>query len=67
MEVNVGGLLAYLVLWAIILYVLWWALGKIAPPEPFDKLGVVALVILTVCVLLAPLFGYVHVPHLVLR
>ena len=43
--------LVTLVIWGVIMYVLWWGLGKIAPPEPFLKIGTVILVLLTVVVL----------------
>jgi len=43
--------LVQLVIWGIILYVCWWGLGKIAPQEPFMKIGTVILVLLTVLVL----------------
>lgn len=46
------GIIEYLVIWGLILYVLWWALGKIGLPEPFNKIALVVLVLLTVVVLL---------------
>lgn len=46
-----------LVIWGLILWILYWALGKIAPPEPFMKIGTVILVILTVVVLINILLG----------
>jgi hypothetical protein len=57
-------LLIYLVLWGLVLYVLWWAIGKIGLPEPFGKIATVILVVITVLVLLGPLLGYVEVPRL---
>ena len=45
-------LLLSLVIWGIIFYVLWWALGLIGLPEPFNKIAVVVLVIATVYVLI---------------
>jgi uncharacterized membrane protein YwzB len=56
------SVLIYLVVWGLVLYVLWWGLGKINPPEPFMKVGTVVLVILTVIVLLNLLFGFVGQP-----
>jgi hypothetical protein len=51
------GALFTLVIWAIILYVLWWGLGKIAPGEPWMKIGTVVLVLITVVVLVNILLG----------
>lgn len=63
---DLVGFLVYLIVWGLILSVLWWGLGKIGLPEPFNKVATVLLVLLTVVVLLAPLLGYVSVPHLAL-
>lgn len=57
----------YLLVWGLVLYVLWWGLGKIAPPEPFMKIGTVVLVVLTVIVLLDLLFGFVGTPLIAWR
>lgn len=56
------SILIYLAIWGCILYVLWWALGKLALGEPWTKIGTVALVILTVVVLLNLLLGFVGTP-----
>ena len=58
-------LLLSLVIWGIIFYVLWWALGLIGLPEPFNKIAVVVLVIATVYVLIGILTGSIapfHIP-----
>ena len=55
-------LLIYLVVWGLVLYVLWWAIGALALPEPFSKIATVLLVVLTVAVLLNLLFGFVATP-----
>lgn len=52
------SLLIYLVIWGLILYVLWWGLGKVALPEPFNKIAMVVLVLITIIVLLNILFGF---------
>jgi len=49
--------LVELVIWGLIVWILWWALAKIAPPEPFMKIGTVILVLLTVVVLINILLG----------
>ena len=46
-----------IVIWGLILWLCWWGLGKIAPPEPFMKIGTVILVLLTVVVLVNILLG----------
>ena len=59
------NILIYLVVWGLVLYVLWWGIGKIGLPEPFSKIATVALVLLTVIVLLNLLFGFVGGPPLI--
>ncbi len=49
--------LVYLVICGLILYVLWWALGKIGLPEPFNKIATVLLVLVTVVILINFLLG----------
>jgi hypothetical protein len=56
------SVLLYLVIWGLILYVLWWGIGKIGLPEPFGKIAIVVLVILTVLVLLNLLLGFAGTP-----
>jgi hypothetical protein len=51
-----------LVIWGLILWVLWWGLGKIAPPEPFMKIATVVLVVLSIVVLVNILLGLVGHP-----
>ncbi len=56
------SVLIYLVVWGLVLYVLWWGIGKVGLPEPFGKIATVVLVLLTVIVLLNLLFGFVGQP-----
>jgi heme A synthase len=51
------GSLFALAIWALILWVLWWGLRKIALPEPWNKLATVVLVLLTVVIAINILFG----------
>ena len=51
------GLLISVFVWGLVFYVLWWALGKIGLPEPFNKVATVILVLLCVIVLLDLAFG----------
>ena len=57
------GVLIYLIVWGLILYILWWAIGKIGLPEPFGKIAVVVLVVITVLVLLNLLTGFIPIPR----
>jgi hypothetical protein len=61
---NLVDFLVYLIIWGLVLYLLWWGLGRIAPPEPFNKVATVILVVITIAVIVGPLLGYVNVPHL---
>lgn len=49
--------LFYLVIWGVIMFILWWGLKTIAPPEPWMKVGKVILVIFTCIVLINLLLG----------
>lgn len=51
-------LLIQLVIFGLIMYVLWWGLGKLGLPEPFNKIATVVLVLITVVFLLNILFGF---------
>ncbi len=46
-----------IVLWGLVFFVAWWGLGKIALPEPFNKIATVLLVVATVVVLIGLLTG----------
>jgi heme A synthase len=54
------AILLTIVFWGIIFYVLWWALARIALPEPFNKIATVLLVVATVVVLIGILNGEIH-------
>ncbi len=51
-----GGMLIKLILAGCVFWVLWWGLNRMGLPEPFNKIAVVVLVLLTVVVLLQ-IFG----------
>lgn len=51
-----------LAIWGLIVFILFWGLKKIAPPEPWLKVGTVILVVLTVLVLINILLGLVGHP-----
>jgi len=46
----------------LIFYVLWWALGKIALPEPFNKVATVLLVVIGAVVIIYFLLGMIGSP-----
>ena len=54
---SILSLLFSLVIWGIIFYVIWWGLGKIGLPEPFNKVITVILVLATIYVLVSLLTG----------
>jgi hypothetical protein len=51
------GILISLVLWALVFWVLWWAVGALALPEPFAKVISVVLIVAAVIVILGLLMG----------
>ncbi len=55
---DIVSILIYLVVWGLIIYVLFWAIGRIGLPEPFGKIATVILVLLTVIILLDLLLGF---------
>lgn len=58
------ALLITIIIYGIIFYVLWWALGAIGLPEPFAKIGLVVLVLASVLVVIGLLTGSVAMLHL---
>ena len=51
------SLLIQLIIGGLILYVIWWGLGKIGLPEPFNKIAMVIVVLVTVVFLINILMG----------
>ena len=63
--INANSLLSallYLVVWGLILYVLWWGIERIGLAEPFNKIALVILVVITVVVLINLLMGFAGTP-----
>lgn len=58
------ALLVSIVIWGLIFYICWWALGMIGLPEPFNKIATVILVLATVIVLIGLLQGSIAPFHL---
>jgi len=51
----------------LVFYVLWWLVGVIGLPEPFNKVAIVLIALCAVVVLLSLLFGHWSIPVLRLR
>jgi uncharacterized membrane protein len=51
------ALLFSLVIWALIFYIIWWGLGQIAIPEPFNKVVTVIVVLAVIIVIIGLLMG----------
>ena len=51
------SLLIQLIIGGLILYVIWWGLGKSGLPEPFNKIAMVIVVLVTVVFLINILMG----------
>lgn len=51
------AILLSLVIWGLIFWLLWWGLGKLELPEPFNKAVVVVLVVASVVVVIGLLTG----------
>ena len=62
---DLVALLINIIVWGIVLYILFWAVGRIGLPEPFNKIATVVLVLLTVVILLNLVFGWA--PHFRIR
>jgi hypothetical protein len=55
--ITLLALLLSLVIWGFIFYVLWWGIGRLALPEPFNKGAVVVLVVASIVVVIGLLIG----------
>jgi Zn-dependent protease with chaperone function len=60
-------LLIYIIVLGLVFYILWWLLGKVGLPEPFNKIATMILALICVLVLLNLLFGILPMPALRLR
>lgn len=56
---TILALLLSIVIWGLVFWLLWWALGVIGLPEPFAKVATVILVIAAIIVILGLLTGQV--------
>lgn len=51
------ALLLSLVIWGLVFWLLWWGLGAVGVPEPFNKVARVILVIASIIVVIGLLTG----------
>lgn len=51
-------LLVAIIIWGLVLAVLWWGVGRLPLPAPFNTVAQVILVILTVVILVNLLLGF---------
>lgn len=58
------ALLITVVIWGLILWLCWWAIGAVGLPEPFNKVATVILVLVSVIVVIGLLTGSVAPFHL---
>jgi heme A synthase len=56
---SIIALLLTLVIYGLVFWILWWGLGKVGLPEPFNKVAVVVLVIASIVVLIGILTGQI--------
>jgi uncharacterized membrane protein len=61
---NLLDLLVAVVVIGLVFYLLWWLLGKIALPEPFNKVAMVILCLAAVVILISMLTGSLTFPVL---
>jgi len=64
---SIIGLLVTVIVLGLVFYVLWWLVGVIGLPEPFNKVAIVLIALCAVVVLLSLLFGHWSIPVLRLR
>ena len=58
------GILIYVIVLGLIFYVVWWFLGKLALPEPFNKIAIAVVALIALILLLNLLFGFAPGPRL---
>jgi hypothetical protein len=61
---NLIGLLVTVIVLGLVFYLLYWLVGVIGLPEPFNKVAIVLIALLAVIILLSLLFGGINVPVL---
>lgn len=52
------GLIVWLLVIGLIFYVLWWAVGQVGVPEPFNKVIRVVLAVACAIILIYMLLGF---------
>ena len=63
--ISLGALVqavVYLIVAGLIVWLLYWLLGEVNPPEPFRKIGRVLLAVVSVLVVISILMGLIGKP-----
>jgi heme A synthase len=58
------SLLVTVVVLGLVFWLLWWLIGVIGLPEPFNKVATVLIALIAVVILLGIVFGGVNLPTL---
>jgi len=61
------GLLVTIIVLGLVFYLLWWLVGYIGLPAPFDKVARVLIGLFAVILIIGLLFGGINVPVLRIR
>jgi len=61
------NLLVIVIVFGLVFYLLWWLIGTIGLPEPFDKVARVLVALVAVVFLIGILTGSVNFPVLRIR
>jgi hypothetical protein len=61
------GILVTVVVLGLVFYLLWWLIGVIGLPDPFNKVAQVLIALIAVVILLGLLFGGINIPTLRIR
>lgn len=64
---GIIGLLVTVIVLGLVFYLLWWLIGVVGLPEPFNKVAQIIVALVVVVVLLSLLFGGLNIPVLRLR
>lgn len=57
MELDIVRLLVWVIVLGLIFYLLFWGVGKIGLPEPFNKIAIAIIVVAAVLLLINFLLG----------
>jgi hypothetical protein len=63
---SIINLIITIILLGLVFYILFWLLGKVGLPEPFNKVALVLIALAAAIVLLSVLFGKLRLPAITL-